>query len=296
MHDIEARVVAFLDAANAGEADMPDEVIVKAGRAFRKALQKQFNAAPRRKDFRMSIGSVGKPTCQLQAEKLGWEKETPQYSDKLRNTIGDVTEIVLMAVLEAAGVEFEEVQGRVSLPVSDDTTLNGYHDVKINGEIWDIKSASPWAFANKFDRGFEALQKEDAFGYIEQGFGYAEADNARFAGWLVVNKSTGEICVTEVPEYQYQELHDASIQRIKGTVATLDSDAPFERCFEDQPETFRKKSTGNRVLGTTCGFCQFKQTCWPGLQYLPDQMSKAASPTWKYYTHVEPKEEESAEE
>ena len=63
-------------------------------------------------------------------------------------------------------------------------------DVKINNKVWDIKSASPWSFTNKFSEdggGFESLKKDDAFGYIGQGYMYGIADKSDFGGWIVIN-------------------------------------------------------------------------------------------------------------
>ena len=72
-------------------------------------------------------------------------------------------------------------------------------------------------------------------------------------------------------------------------VKALEDNKPFERCFEDEPETFRKKETGNRVLGEVCSWCDFKFSCWEGLEYKPQPVSSAREPRWLYYTHTEDK-------
>ena len=60
----------------------------------------------------------------------------------------------------------------------------------------------------------------------------------------------------------------------------------FERCFEDSAETWRGKPTGNRRLGITCGFCDYKHACWENLKELPSVMSKAKIPPTVYYTEL----------
>jgi hypothetical protein len=113
-----------------------------------------------------------------------------------------------------------------------------------------------------------------------------------FKGWLVISKETGEIAVLEIPEDQ-SDAAKITLANLEKTIEALKSPVFPGRCFEDQPETYKKKPTGNRVLGKTCEYCAFKRTCWPELQYLPAQASTAANPTYRYYTHVENKNEAS---
>ena len=60
----------------------------------------------------------------------------------------------------------------------------------------------------------------------------------------------------------------------------------FERCFEAVPETFRGKPTGNTILGTECGFCRYKFSCWPGLQERPAVASQAKQPKTVAYVSL----------
>ena len=79
---------------------------------------------------------------------------------------------------------------------------------------------------------------------------------------------------------------------LEKNLKALNNNEPFKRQFEDIDETFNGKVTGNKVLGKECSFCSYKKTCWEGLQYLPQQQSKAMNPKYFWYTKVEnPKEE-----
>ncbi len=51
--------------------------------------------------------------------------------------------------------------------------------------MWDVKSASDWAFNYKFtgmNGGYDKLKEDDPFGYVMQGFLYAEATGLPFGG------------------------------------------------------------------------------------------------------------------
>ena len=233
------------------------------------------------------MSNIGKPLCQLQMEKSGAEAETMPYNAKMRNLFGDLIEASAIAIMKASGIEVTDIQKKVTHKF-EDKEINGTMDVKINNKVWDIKSASPWSFTHKFSEdsgGFESLKKDDAFGYIGQGYMYGVADKSDFGGWIVINKSTGEWCTTEVPAED--EAKDEAIKNAENNIKKLESDEPFKRCYSDTEEFFYKKPTGNRVLNFTCGFCPYKRPCWGNqIQYLPQQQSKSKSPKWVWYTQV----------
>jgi hypothetical protein len=239
------------------------------------------------------MSSIGRPLCQLQMEKSGAEAEPMPYNTKMRNLFGDLIEASAVAIMKAAGIRIEELQKHVKLKLGKHN-INGAYDVKIQNKIWDIKSASPWAFDHKFsdEGGFDAILKQDTFGYVSQGYLYAKAENTDFGGWIAINKSTGEWAIAETPLSDEKYSKDA-IELAKKNAEALQSDAPFKRLFEDEEEFFNKKATGNRTLGLECRFCAYKKPCWgKELQYLPQQQSKALNPKWVWYTKIEnPREE-----
>ena len=114
---------------------------------------------------------------------------------------------------------------------------------------------------------------------------YGEGEKADFGGWIVINKSTGEWCSTEVPPEDISKKE--IVDKAKESITALESKQEFKRCFSDVEESFYKKPTGNRVLGRECSFCPYKRPCWGDqLQYLPQQQSKSKNPKWVWYTQI----------
>lgn len=292
MNEIELLIQSYLDRANAGPVEVPEELIEEFGEACKAAFRKQFTEP--RKGFTLRMSNIGRPTCQLQMEKSGAPSETPPYNHKIKMLLGDLGEAVLITVMKLAGVKVKAVQQPVKLELLNGTALSGTLDVIIETDkerVYDVKTASNWSFQNKFGKGFEAVAEDDTFGYVGQGYGYSKAVGKPFGGWIVLKKETGEIAVVEAPEDKVRA--EAIYKDTNEVVDLLNSDAPFQRCFEPEAETFRKKPTGNRVLCTACSFCDFKQACWPDLQFRAETCSEAKSPKFKWYTYVDPKYDEA---
>ena len=141
-------------------------------------------------------------------------------------------------------------------------------------KVWDIKSASEWAYKYKFTGagGYEAIKRDDPFGYAMQGFLYAEAVGLPFGGWIVVNKSSGEIAVVDVPDWCQEDkkeyLKDAA-ERVKFLTDPMsnlrvDFSRTNSRRFARKGEDVR---TGNKLLAKQCSMCGFKHHCWPNAVY-----------------------------
>jgi len=289
--DILTKVQTFLDTACEKQVAISDKLIEEFGEACKTAIKKQFTDK-RPNKFRLRASNVGRPLCQLQMEKTGAMGESQPYNAKMRNLFGDLIEAAAVLVLKSSGVEVTNEQKSVRYNVSDGTHIDGTFDVEIDNKIWDIKSASPFAFEHKFKKGFNALAKGDTFGYVSQGYVYSEAVSKKFGGWIVINKSTGEWTVTETP-LDDTEYKDKAIKEIEDTVKSVKDNKPFERCFTDVEETYRRKPTGNRVLGFECSYCSYKKACWGDeIQHLPQQASQGINPKWVWYTELNnPKEE-----
>ena len=279
------RVQMFLAEANKASVEISDELIEEFGNACKDAFKKQFTEK-RQKEFKYRMSNIGKPLCQLQMEKSGAEAEPMPYNAKMRNLFGDLIEASAITIMKASGIEVKDVQKKVKHKFKN-SEISGTMDVKINNKIWDIKSASPYSFTNKFGEsgGFDALKQDDAFGYIAQGYMYGEADKTEFGGWIVINKSTGEWCTTEVPPEDSSKKE--TIKKVESNIDKLESDSSFKKCFSDVEEFFYKKPTGNRVLNVSCSFCPYKRPCWGNqIQYLPQQQSKSKNPKWVWYTEL----------
>ena len=283
--DILHKVQTFLDTACEKQVVISDKLIEEFGEACKTAIKKQFT--DKRPDkFKVRASNVGRPLCQLQMEKNGAKGESQPYSAKMRNLFGDLIEATAVLILKSSGVEGTNEQKSVRYDVSNSTHIDGTFDVEIDNKIWDIKSASPFAFEHKFKNGFNALVKDDTFGYLEQGYVYSEAVNKKFGGWIAINKSTGEWAVTETP--LADDIHkNKAIKTVKDNTKSIKKNLPFKRCFTDVEEMYRRKPTGNRVLGFECSYCPYKKECWGDeIQYLPQQASQGLKPKWIWYTQL----------
>ena len=292
MSDILHKVQNYLDKANKDPVEVSDELLEEFGEACKSALRKQF-LEKRRGTFRPRMSSIGKPLCQLQMESKNVKGEGQPYNVKMRNTFGDLIEALAIFVMKSAGVEVKDEQKKVKLKFTD-SEIEGRLDVKINEKVWDIKSASPYSFTKKFEGGFEEVAKDDAFGYVPQGYLYSESEKMPFGGWIVINKSTGEwtVCETPIDDDSYRVKALASAE---ANIAAIKNNVPFKRCFDNIEETFRTKKTGNKILGIACTFCSYKLPCWGSqLKLLPQQQSQGKNPKWVWYTEVtNPRKEET---
>jgi hypothetical protein len=158
----------------------------------------------------------------------------------------------------------------------------------LDGKVDDVKSASPWSFEHKFS-DFHTLSSDDTFGYVSQLVGYAKAADKDVGGWWVINKANGDFKYVSASEVDKEE----TLKKIEDTYDYINSDAPFVRCFEPVPETYRGKFSGNMKLGKTCGWCDFKHKCWPTLQALPSKVYQGGKtpPTVEYVSVADNKEE-----
>ena len=90
-----------------------------------------------------------------------------------------------------------EVTGTLDLIIRDET---GQEKVWISSLL-----VSGHTNLNTLVGGYDKIKEDDPFGYIMQGHLYGEATGLPFGGWIVVNKSSGEIAVVEAPEWQDQD-------------------------------------------------------------------------------------------
>ena len=132
------------------------------------------------------------------------------------------------------------------------------------------------------------------FGYIVQGYLYSKAKDKDFGGWIVVNKASGEWTVCEAPEMQEADKKEALALAEKNLKALVEGEK-FKRCFTDTEETYKEKDknikkTGNRLLSSICGFCDFKRTCWPDAIMHRKVGSTARFPKSVWYSKLKKRE------
>ena len=259
-----------------------------------KELQERFvglvdtrMATPRgERKFSINMSGIGRPLCQLQMQKAGVKPLPQPYFASTRNLYGDLIEGVAIATLKSAGVEVLSHDVKCTLSLLGQR-VRGIYDIELDDGIYDIKTASGWMFKNKYNNesaGFQTMLQDDPFGYIVQGYMYAAATDKKFKGWIVINKENGEWEITETPDDV--KYFDMAMAKAEKTVKSIQDKLPFERQYTAIEETYNRKPTGNKVLGFTCSYCDYKETCWPGAVNLPSIPSKAQRPAWKWYTEI----------
>ena len=277
-HLAELKLHQYMTDAVKGKSTISDEVINQVADDVRDSLQRQFGGKVKRKDFRLRMSNIGRPTCQLWYEKNKPETALPRSNNFMMNMmLGDIVEAVFKGLLRGAKVEYEDSDD-VVLKLKD-SEVSGSYDLVIDGAVDDVKSASDWSYKNKFD-SYETLSKGDGFGYVGQLAGYAKASGKKVGGWWVVNKANGHFKYVPASGLDL----DKEIAKIEATVATVNTNK-FERCFEPEIETFRGKTTGNTVLNSNCRFCDYRYDCW-NLTDMPAVMSKAKLPKTVSYIEL----------
>lgn len=278
-HVAEIAVHSFLRDVLDGKASMPAPVIAEVAADVQEALTKQFQDDAKKREFKLRMSNIGRPTCQLWMQKNHPDlAEAKPVSFKINMLIGDIVEAVFKGILRGAKVHFQS-NDRVTLDLGNGKEISGEYDMVLDGKVDDIKSASPWSYDNKFS-DFHTLNSDDTFGYVSQLVGYAKAADKEVGGWWVVNKVNGDFKYVSASEADT----DHVLEKIEETYDYIDKDKPFERCFEAVPETYRGKASGNMKLCKTCGWCDYKNKCWPDLQALPSKVYKGGKtpPTVEY--------------
>jgi len=281
-HPAELKLHQFMSDAIDGKTTFSEETAKRIGEEVAEAVIRQFGSGKSRKEFRLRMSNIGRPTCQLWFEKNKPESALPKPSTFVMNMmIGDIVEAIFKGLLKEAKVDFDDTD-QVTLDVGDSngTRVSGSYDLIMGGAVDDIKSASDWSYRNKFE-SYASLKKSDPFGYIGQLAGYAKASDKRAGGWWVVNKANGDFKYVPAAIDMREEL-----TKLKETVEKVNENK-FERCFEAVPETYRGKPSGNMVLNDNCRFCDYRFECWPNMQELPSKVSQARDPKIVAYVELQ---------
>jgi hypothetical protein len=280
---LELRLKMTLDSlSNGGSIDIKDEWINDSSAEFKAALNRQLK--PEERTFRLRASNIGKPLCQLQLDAVSASPDSRMpYNHVLRMMVGDATEAVVTLIIKASGANITGQKGKVEYKVGG-TIIKGEKDIDIDGKVYDVKSASTYSFNNKWSHGWDGLFSYDTFGYVEQLFIYAEGDREKMGGWIVFDKSSGEIKV--IPATPTLDQMDEIQNRLLKAEFTIQQGLPFKKLYEAEAETFYKKPTGNYVVPMTCTFCNHMNICWPDAKYTTNPLSKAKEPARKWYTYI----------
>ena len=215
---------------------------------FLNNIKEAFNAwnnPVREKDGKLRMSVLGKPTRQLWYDRYS-PKKTKDYdaSLNLKFLYGHILEHLILYLAELTGHKVEHRQKKVEID-----NIKGHLDAVVDGEVCDVKSASAFGF-KKFKNG--ELVGDDPFGYLAQLSGYETGMGTSKGGFLVIDKSTGDICL-----YKPDELAKPNVPTlIKRLKETLESRTPPEKCYE-----LSETKGGNKSLPIGCQFCSHKWEC-----------------------------------
>jgi len=195
---------------------------------------------------RLRLSTIGKPDRQLWYDFKNTEIVPIPPSTRIKFLYGYILEELLIMLASIAGHKVSQQQKQVKLE-----GVVGHQDCMIDGTLVDCKSASGRGFT-KFK--YNNLSSDDPFGYISQISAYAEANGVDEAGFLVINKSTGEICYTKVHSLEMINAKKR-IQHLKKVVSS--TNIP-DKCYSDIPDG----KSGNYKLDVGCIYCHYKHDCW----------------------------------
>lgn len=232
--------------------------------ALRSRLGKQSDGS----DRPIRFSALGKPDRQVwyEAHPDG-SKEELRPQTYIKFMYGAILEELVLFLAREAGHVVTDCQTRVEID-----GVQGSLDAVISGTVVDVKSASSYGF-KKFEDN--RVTEDDPFGYVEQLSGYADVlTPGEGAAWVAIDKVAGDICVSDLkPHVIAAHKPQPRIEHLKKVISS--DDIP-DRCYEDKPDG----KSGNRMLGTGCSYCGWRNRCWPGLR------SFIYSSGPRYLTHV----------
>ena len=208
---------------------------------------KEFMYSKPRDSGNLRLSGIGKPDRQLwyDVNTETTEEQLPP-STRIKFLYGYILEELLLLCAEVAGHTVEAQQAEVSVE-----GVLGHQDAMIDGVLVDCKSASGRSF-EKFNSN--NLVNDDPFGYIAQISAYAEANNVDRAAFLVIDKSTGKICLA--PVHSMEMINAGS--RVKALKEIVTSPTMPNRCYDPVPDG----KSGNYKLAIGCLYCRHKKECW----------------------------------
>ena len=220
---------------------------------------------------RLRLSTIGRPDRQLWYDFKKPHNEPLAPSTRIKFLYGYILEELLIMLASISGHKVTQQQQQVQVE-----GVKGHQDCFIDGVLVDCKSASGRGYT-KFK--YNNLSSDDPFGYISQISAYAEGNGVDKAGFLVINKSTGEICYTKVHSLEMINAKER-IQRIKKVVK---SDVPPDKCYEAIPDG----KSGNYRLDTGCVYCNYKHDCWSDANDGKGLRIYKYSTGQRYFTHIE---------
>ena len=133
---------------------------------------------------KLRLSAVGREDRKLWYDFNGYAKEKLNTSQRIRFCLGHILESFVLLLTREAGHTVEDCQKEVSVE-----KVKGHIDCIIDGELVDVKSASPYGF-KKFVDG-SIITGEDPFGYMYQLSSYGAALGKKKGYFLSIDKSGG---------------------------------------------------------------------------------------------------------
>jgi hypothetical protein len=236
-----------LDKLNDGPLDIPEETLQNFGLAMTQVIKEWSQPKVRDNKFYLRMSNIGRP-----ARRLWFDKQTEAENRRLEPSLfvkflyGHLLEEVILFLVRMSGHKVTDEQKEIDIE-----GIKGHMDCKIDGTVVDVKSASNFSFS-KFKKGL--LREDDPFGYIAQLSAYEEAEQSTDAGFLVINKETGELCL-----HQPDELDKPNVKNhIRELKKKLDLDTPPDLCYSPIPEG----KAGNMRIAKNCMYCPYKKECF----------------------------------
>lgn len=159
---------------------------------------------------------------------------------------GDILESLLILLCQTAGHEVKEEQKEIKV-----AGVTGHHDAIVDNVLVDFKSASSFSF-KKFKSG--SVVSDDPFGYIAQLSAYRKASGLENAGFIAIDKSSGEICYCPIHPMDFIN-PETRIDEIKKFIK---SPTPPKKCYDPVADG----KSGNMRLAVGCTYCDYKYDCW----------------------------------
>ena len=257
--------------------DIDDSLIDEVGESIKKAIKGWATPTARNARFTLRMSNIGKPARQLWFENNygKGDRDVPPHTF-IKFLYGHVVEEIMLMLVKMAGHKVTDEQKEV-----DVLGIKGHIDCKIDGEVVDIKTTSPFSFV-KFKHG--TLRDDDPFGYIGQLAGYEAAEGTSNGGLLAINKVTGELAL-----YQPEDLDKPVTESvIEGLKHEFKSHLPPPLCYEP----VRDGAKGNMRINKNCSYCPFKFKCFDNLRVF----KYAKGPQYLSKVVVTPRVEEITDE
>lgn len=195
----------------------------------------------------LSMSCIGHPQRKLRLELTKPAKVSGK--DRLRFLYGDIIETLVLWLAKQAGHTVEGQQDEVCID-----GVKGHIDAIIDGVLTDLKSCSPYSY-KKFSDG--TLPSNDPFGYLPQLSSYKFCKKTKRAGFLAVDKVSGDMCF-------YEPDPDIHLPDPKAVIARARTASKTD--FKSLPpceEPVAAGKSGNMKLTLGCKLCHYRDKCWP---------------------------------